>query len=186
MEILAASSSIRSTPIFCAGSVEGGLIAGHCRRTSKALGRRKQKIIGVEPERFQRDVPVAEGQQAGHACRMVNLFADGVAGQAGLASKNILKLAKQAGGRKSCWVDTDEICAAIKDIFQDTRLDHGAFRWPGALAGIKRLCSEREKMQGARPSSPFAAAANMNFDRLRFIRRGVRRLANITKAVAGR
>ena len=53
-------------------------------------------------------------------------------------------------------VDTDEICAAIKDIFEDTR----AIAEPAgalAVAGIKR-CVEREAAHGAHAASPSTAA----------------------------
>ena len=63
-------------------------------------------------------------------------------------------------------VDTDEICAAIKDVFEDTR----AIVEPSAalgVAGAKRYV-EREGVEG-RTSSPSLCGANMNFDRLRFV-----------------
>jgi threonine dehydratase len=63
-------------------------------------------------------------------------------------------------------VDTDEICAAIKDVFEDTRTvlePAGAL----ALAGAKRWIARR----GARGRTlvAIASGANMNFDRLRFV-----------------
>ncbi|MEP7262207.1 MAG: threonine ammonia-lyase, biosynthetic, partial [Usitatibacter sp.] len=63
-------------------------------------------------------------------------------------------------------VDTDEICAAIKDIFEDTR---AVVEPSGALgvAGIKRWV-ERRGVEG-RSLVAIACGANMNFDRLRFV-----------------
>ena len=63
-------------------------------------------------------------------------------------------------------VDTDAICAAIKDVFEDTRTNlepAGAL----AIAGAK-LYAEREKLKG-KTLVAIASGANMNFDRLRFI-----------------
>jgi threonine dehydratase len=63
-------------------------------------------------------------------------------------------------------VDTDEVCAAIKDVFQDTR---SILEPAGALAvaGAK-LYAKREKLKGE-TLIPIACGANMNFDRLRFV-----------------
>ena len=63
-------------------------------------------------------------------------------------------------------VDNDQICAAIKDAFEDTRAilePSGAL----ALAGLKAWA----KREGCRDRSLVAVAsgANMNFDRLRFV-----------------
>jgi threonine dehydratase len=63
-------------------------------------------------------------------------------------------------------VDTDAICAAIKDVFQDTRSilePAGAL----AIAGMKKYVA-REKLKG-RTLVAIACGANMNFDRLRFV-----------------
>ena len=63
-------------------------------------------------------------------------------------------------------VDTDEMCAAIKDVFEDTRVvlePAGALAVAGAKAWVER--------HGARGKTLVAVAsgANTNFDRLRFI-----------------
>ena len=63
-------------------------------------------------------------------------------------------------------VDTDAICAAIKDVFQDTRSilePAGAL----AIAGMKAY-AQREKLK-QRTLVAIAGGANMNFDRLRFV-----------------
>jgi threonine dehydratase len=63
-------------------------------------------------------------------------------------------------------VDTDALCAAIKDIFQETRSlvePAGAL----AVAGIKAYV-EREQVQG-RTFVAVTSGANMNFDRMRFV-----------------
>ena len=63
-------------------------------------------------------------------------------------------------------VDNDAICAAIKDVFEDTR---SILEPAGALAvaGLKAYV-EREKVQG-KTLVGIASGANMNFDRLRFV-----------------
>ena len=63
-------------------------------------------------------------------------------------------------------VDTDEICAAIQDVFEDTRSivePAGAL----AVAGVKK-CVARERWQGKRIVA-VNSGANMNFDRLRHV-----------------
>ena len=63
-------------------------------------------------------------------------------------------------------VSTDEICAAIKDIFEDTRSiaePAGAL----AVAGLKRYV-EHEKARNGRFAA-IVSGANVNFDRLRHI-----------------
>ena len=63
-------------------------------------------------------------------------------------------------------VDTDAICAAIEDVFQDTR---SILNRQGALsiAGMKAY-AQREKLK-QRTLVAIACGANMNFDRLRFV-----------------
>jgi threonine dehydratase len=63
-------------------------------------------------------------------------------------------------------VDTDEVCAAIKDIFQDTR---SVMEPSGALgvAGIKQYVAQH-KLKG-QTYVAVTCGANMNFDRLRFV-----------------
>ncbi len=63
-------------------------------------------------------------------------------------------------------VDTDAVCAAIKDIYLDTRSivePSGAL----ALAGLKAYAA-KHKLKG-KTFAAIACGANMNFDRLRFV-----------------
>ncbi len=138
----------------------GGLIAGIASYV-KALSP-STKIIGVEPEDSN---AMYQSLKAGKRVTLshVNLFADGVAvKQVGVET---FKLAKRLVD-EVVLVDTDEICAAIKDIFQDTR---SVMEPSGglALAGIKRYI-EREKCRN-RTFVAICCGANMNFDRLRFV-----------------
>lgn len=138
----------------------GGLIAGIAAYV-KALSP-KTKIIGVEPEdsnAMYQSLKANKRVTLSH----VNLFADGVAVKQ--VGEETFKLAKQLVD-EVVLVDTDEICAAIKDIYQDTR----SIMEPSgglALAGIKRYV-EREKCKG-RTFVAICCGANMNFDRLRFV-----------------
>jgi threonine dehydratase len=63
-------------------------------------------------------------------------------------------------------VSTDEICAAIKDVFEDTR---SVMEPAGALgvAGCKKYIKEKQIIGGTFIS--ICSGANMNFDRLRFV-----------------
>src|SRR5262249_8207601 len=93
----------------------------------------------------------------------VGMFADGVAvQQVGVHTFPIAQHAVDEVVR----VDNDEICAAIKDIFDDTRTimePAGAL----ALAGLKSEVA-RSGVSGGRFAAVLSGA-NMNFDRLRFV-----------------
>ncbi len=138
----------------------GGLIAGvaaYIKATHPEV-----KIIGVEPDDAA-SMYQALKQHERVILDQVGIFADGVAvRQAGeepyrIASKYVDDM---------ILVSTDEICAAIKDIFDDTRTiaePAGAL----AVAGIKKYI-EREKCQ-RQTLVGIVSGANMNFDRLRHV-----------------
>jgi threonine dehydratase len=93
----------------------------------------------------------------------VGMFADGVAVQQ--VGRHTFPVAQQTVDEIVC-VDNDAVCAAIKDIFDDTRTimePAGAL----ALAGLKAY-AERTGVRGARLAAVLSGA-NMNFDRLRFV-----------------
>jgi threonine dehydratase len=138
----------------------GGLIAGiaaYVKRVSP-----KTKIIGVEPvdsNAMQASLKAGRRVTLPH----VNIFADGVAVKQ--VGKETFRLCRELVD-DMVLVDTDEICAAIKDIFEDTR----AVVEPAgglSLAGAKRWI-ERRRVKG-RTFVAIAGGANMNFDRLRFV-----------------
>ena len=138
----------------------GGLIAGIAAYVKRVAP--TTKVIGVEP------VDSAAMFQSLKARRRVtlphvNLFADGVAVRQ--VGRETLRLARELVD-DMVLVDTDEICAAIKDIFEDTR---SVLEPAGglALAGAKRWI-ERRRLKG-RTFVTVASGANMNFDRLRFV-----------------
>jgi threonine dehydratase len=138
----------------------GGLIAGIASYV-KAL-RPSIKVIGVEP--YEADA-MYQSIEAGRrvALDRVGIFADGVAvREVGELTFPIV----QAAVDEIVRVSNDEICAAIKDIFDDTR---SIMEPAGALAvaGL-RAWLERTRTAGA-PLAAILSGANMNFDRLRFV-----------------
>lgn len=138
----------------------GGLIAGMAAYI-KYL-RPQIKVIGVEPEDSNcLQAALAAGERV--ILDEVGLFADGVAvRQIGEHPWDVCKDAVD----EVITVSTDEICAAIKDVFDDTRSiaePAGAL----AVAGIKKYI-EREQIQGENLAGVLSGA-NMNFDRLRYI-----------------
>jgi len=138
----------------------GGLIAGICAYV-KYL-RPEIKIIGVEPE----DAPcLYEAMKAGERVILdqVGIFADGVAVRQ--IGEETFKIAQQYVDHVIL-VKIDEICAAIKDIFDDTRSiaePAGAL----AVAGIKKYVAQHQIQDQCFVA--IDSGANMNFDRLRHV-----------------
>ena len=138
----------------------GGLIAGIAVYL-KSL-RPDIKIIGVEPEdadAMYRSLKAGTRVVLDH----VGMFADGVAVRQ--VGEETFRLAQQFVD-EVILVSTDEICAGIKDVFEDTR---SILEPAGALsvAGMKKYV-EREGIQGQELVA-IASGANMNFDRLRHV-----------------
>jgi threonine dehydratase len=138
----------------------GGLIAGVAAYV-KALSP-KTKIIGVQPvdsNAMYQSLKANKRVTLSH----VNLFADGVAVKQ--VGEETFRLAKELVD-EIVLVTTDEICAAIKDIYQDTR---SVMEPSGglALAGVKHYVA-REKAKD-KTFVAICCGANMNFDRLRFV-----------------
>ena len=138
----------------------GGLIAG-IAAYAKALYPRI-KIIGVEPED---SAGMYESLHAGKRVTLdrVGTFADGVAVRR--VGEETFRLAREYVD-DIVLVTTDQICAAIQDIFEDTRSiaePAGAL----AVAGIKKYVA-RENCTG-RLFIAINGGANMNFDRLRYV-----------------
>lgn len=138
----------------------GGLIAGMAAYI-KYL-RPEIKVIGVEPEDA---ACLKAAMDAGEPVTLpsVGLFAEGVAvARIGEAPFALLKdLVDEV-----ITVTTDEICAAVKDIFEDTR---GLAEASGAvsLAGLKKY-AKRPGVSG-RTLVCVNSGANTNFDRLQHI-----------------
>jgi threonine dehydratase len=138
----------------------GGLIAGVAAYLKSIVP--EIRIIGVEP--FEADA-MYQSLAAGERVHLpqVGIFADGVAvKQVGVHTFELCQKYVDTIVR----VSNDEICAAIKDIFDETRSimePAGAL----ALAGLKRLAASDPGQGGAWVA--LLSGANMNFDRLRFI-----------------
>ncbi len=138
----------------------GGLISGISLYIKKIWP--DVKIIGVEPEDAD---AMSKSLEASKIIELssVGQFADGV------AVKKIGRNTFDIGRKyidKMIRVNTDEICAAIKDVFEDTR---SILEPAGALsiAGMKKdilISNHSNKKMVA-----IACGANMNFERLRFV-----------------
>ncbi|CAA9238290.1 MAG: Threonine dehydratase biosynthetic [uncultured Chloroflexi bacterium] len=138
----------------------GGLISGIAVYI-KSL-RPEVKVIGVEPEDA---AAMARSLAAGKRVLLdhVGIFADGVAVRK--VGQETFRLCKKYVD-EIVVVSNDEICAAIKDVFEDRR---SVLEPAGALAfaGLKRYV-EREQLSGAHLIA-IASGANVNFDRLRHV-----------------
>ena len=138
----------------------GGLIAGIAAYLKYV--RPDVKVIGVEPEESP---TLHHALAAGKRVELdqVGLFADGVAVRQ--IGRETFRIARQRVD-EVILVNADEICAAIKDIFDDTR---GIAEPAGALAvaGLKRYVQR----SGIRDQVFVAieSGANINFDRLRHV-----------------
>ena len=138
----------------------GGLIAGVAAYVKRL--RPEIKVIGVEPEdadAMARSLCRNERVRLEH----VGIFADGVAVKQ--VGKETFRLA-QLYVDEIIRVDNDAICAAIKDVFEDTR---SILEPAGALsvAGLKAAVAG-DKLKD-KTLIAIASGANMNFDRLRHV-----------------
>ena len=120
------------------------------------------RIIGVEPEEA---AGMYESLKAGRRVTLerVGLFADGVAVKR--VGEETFELCRKHVD-EIILLDNDEICAAIQDVFEDTRSivePAGAL----AVAGLKKMAA-REHWQGKRLAA-ITSGANINFDRLRHV-----------------
>ena len=138
----------------------GGLAAGvgaYIKRLRPEI-----KIIGVET--FDADA-MARSLAAGKRVRLdqVGLFADGTAVK--FVGEETFRVCKEVLD-EVILVDTDAICAAIKDVFEDTRSilePSGAL----AIAGAKAYAAQHKLKE--KTLVAVASGANTNFDRLRFV-----------------
>jgi len=138
----------------------GGLISGiaaYVKRLQPSI-----KVIGVEP--VDADA-MRQSLKAGRRVRLdqVGLFADGVAVKQ--VGAETFRLCRQFVD-EVVLVDTAAMCAAIKDVFEDTRAvlePAGALAIAGAKAWV-----EKKGVRG-KTLVAIASGANVNFDRLRFV-----------------
>jgi len=161
MEILRQTNLQDLEAVFC-GVGGGGLIAGigvYIKRIAPHV-----KIIGVET--FDANALV-QSLRAGHRVVLneVGLFADGAAVKT--VGQETFRICSEVVD-EVIQVTTDEACAAIKDVFEDTRSilePAGAL----ALAGLKKYVVANPSPNRNRGLVAIASGANMNFDRLRFV-----------------
>ena len=145
--------------VFCAVG-GGGLISGVAAYIKRL--RPETRVIGVEAADAD---AMAQSLEAGRRVRLkqVGLFADGAAVK--YVGEETFRLCRQYVD-EIVRVDTDAICAAIKDVFEDLRAvlePAGAL----AIAGSKEYAA-RNRLQG-KTLVAVASGANLNFDRLRFV-----------------
>jgi len=143
----------------------GGLLAGIAAYV-KAV-RPEIKIIGVETEDAD---AMSRSLKAGKRIDLseVGLFADGTAVK--LVGAETFRLATLHVD-EVILVNTDAICAALKDVFQDTRSilePSGALAIAGAKAYLERAKENKAPLKD-QTLCAIASGANMNFDRLRFV-----------------
>jgi threonine dehydratase len=120
------------------------------------------RIVGVEPEESP---TMHSALAAGHPVRLdrVGIFVDGVAVRE--AGDETFRICREVVD-EIIIVTNDEVCAAIRDVFEDTR----AIMEPAgalAIAGIKRYV--QASGCGGQTLVAINSGANMNFDRLRYI-----------------
>jgi threonine dehydratase len=138
----------------------GGLIAGVGAYVKYVYP--DVKIIGVEPE----DAPTLQRALSANRrirLKQVGIFADGVAVRQ--VGKETFRIARKVVD-EVVLVTTDEICAAIKDQFDDTRAvaePAGAL----AVAGLKRYVQDHNIND--QHLLAISSGANINFDRLRHV-----------------
>ncbi len=158
MEILRQHSAPIDAVFCCVGG--GGLISGVAAYVKRV--RPRTRIVGVESADAD---AMTRSLAAGRRVRLesVGLFADGAAVK--YVGAETFRLCREYVD-EMVLVDTDAICAAIKDVFEDTR---SILEPAGALAvaGAKAWA----KTHGVHDKTLVAVAsgANMNFDRLRFV-----------------
>ncbi len=143
----------------------GGLVAGMAAYIKHY--RPKTKVIGVEPQ----DAPTMHAALQANArveLEQVGIFADGVAVRQ--IGEKPFEIAKDLID-EVLLVTTDEICAGIKDIFDETRTlvePAGAL----SIAGIKQYIARGDE-QGKKITNKtlvgINCGANINFDRLRHV-----------------
>ena len=138
----------------------GGLIAGVACYLKQV--KPEVRVIGVQTiDSDAMDQSIKAGQRV--TLTEVGLFSDGTAVKR--VGEETLRLCQKYVD-EIVLVDTDAICAAIKDVFEDTRAilePAGAL----AIAGMKHWVN-REGVEG-KTLVAIACGANMNFDRLRFV-----------------
>ncbi|RPD57486.1 threonine ammonia-lyase [Lentinus tigrinus ALCF2SS1-7] len=163
MEILKQIPNPETLDGIVAGVGGGGLAAGIAEYV-KRIGSPRTKVIGGET--LDADA-MARSLQKGERVTLseVGLFSDGTAVKI-VGEEPFRVCQKLLDGVVK--VDTDELCAAIKDVFEETRSitePAGAL----ALAALKRHIIDNQLVGAQKKFVAVISGANMNFDRLRFV-----------------
>lgn len=164
VELLRQTSMENLDGVFCCVG-GGGLLAGVASYI-KRIAPPRTRVFGVET--FDGDALTRSLEQGKRVTlREVGLFADGTAVK--VVGEECWRILKQDGMIDGMVrVDTDEICAAIRDTFEDTRTvpePSGAL----ALAGLKRYILHHNLQGSGKKFACIVSGANMNFSRLRFV-----------------
>jgi threonine dehydratase len=161
MELLRQTNIQKLEAIFCCVG-GGGLIAGigvYVKRIAPHV-----KIIGVES--YDADAMTQSLDKGSKVLlKEVGLFADGAAVKT--VGEENFRVCQEVVD-EMILVSTDETCAAIKDVFEDTRSivePAGAL----AVAGLKKYVAANPSADAGRSFVAITSGANMNFDRLRFV-----------------
>ena len=158
VELVRQASKPLDVVFICCGG--GGLLAGMAAYLRYVWP--DTRIVGVEPEDAACvQAALLKGRRV--TLREVGLFADGCA--VAQVGKETFRLIRDYVD-DVITVTTDEICAAVKDIFEDTR----AIAEPAgalAVAGMKRYAAEHNL--SGQTMAATVSGANTNFDRLRYI-----------------
>ncbi|RDE51539.1 MAG: threonine ammonia-lyase, biosynthetic [Candidatus Accumulibacter meliphilus] len=158
MEILRQHAKPIHAVFCCVGG--GGLISGVAAYVKRV--RPETRIIGVEASDAD---AMTRSLAAGKRIRLdhVGLFADGAAVK--YVGEETFRLC-QMYVDEMVLVNTDAICAAIKDVFEDTR---AVLEPAGALAVAGAKAYARAHKLKDKALVAIASGANLNFDRLRFV-----------------
>ena len=158
VELVRQASKPLDVVFICCGG--GGLLAGMAAYLRYVWP--DTRIVGVEPEDAACvQAALLKGRRV--TLREVGLFADGCA--VAQVGKETFRLIRDYVD-DVITVTTDEICAAVKDIFEDTR----AIAEPAgalAVAGMKKYAAEHNL--SGQTMAATVSGANTNFDRLRYI-----------------
>ncbi|KAG8921980.1 hypothetical protein FRC02_012223, partial [Tulasnella sp. 418] len=145
-------------------SIGGGGLAAGIAEYVKRIGGPSTKVIGVETvDGDAMEKSIAAGSRV--TLPEVGPFSDGTAVK--IVGEEPFRICKELLDRITV-VDNDEICAAIKDIFEETRSvtePAGAL----ALAGLKRYIVDNGLIGAEKRFVAVVSGANMNFGRLRFV-----------------
>lgn len=161
MELLRQTNLQKLEAIFCCAG-GGGLLAGigvYVKRIAPHV-----RVIGVETHDANALAQsLAKGERV--VLPEVGLFADGAAVKQ--VGEETFRICQEVVD-EIIQVSTDETCAAIKDVFEDTRSivePAGAL----AVAGLKKWVASHPSGDSNRSLVAVTSGANMNFDRLRFV-----------------